>query len=344
MNIIITGGAGFLGVRLARSLLAHGTLSAGGAAPQRIERITLFDRAPPPADLVTDPRVEVVTGDLNTALSPGAGNFITSRAATHVIVHLAAAVSGECEADFDLGMRSNLAATQALLESCRALGVQSGAPPVVFFASSLAVFGNTPLLPLPDVVTDTTLPTPQSSYGIQKFIGEQLMADYGRKGFIRARTARLMTVSVRPGLPNGAASGFLSGMIREPLTGKACNVPVAANTAVALSSPSRTIDGIIRCIEARDNEWGALTAMNLPALSTTVGQMAEALRAVGGEKTHALLRWENDTQIERIVGSWPKRIGSARANALGLQPDNNFEDVIREFVAENQTTGSKIAG
>jgi D-erythronate 2-dehydrogenase len=344
MNIIITGGAGFLGVRLARTLLARGTLGTGDPTRQRIERITLLDRVAPPADLAADPRVEVVTGDLNAALAPDAGNLITSRADAQAIVHLAAAVSGECEADFDLGMRSNLAATQALLESCRALGVQRNAQPLVFFASSLAVFGNTPQLPLPDVVSDATLPTPQSSYGIQKFIGEQLMADYGRKGFIRARSARLMTVSVRPGLPNGAASGFLSGMIREPLAGKACNVPVAANSAVALSSPSRTIDGIIRCLEASDAEWGALTAMNLPALSTTVGEMAEALRIVGGDKAYALLRWEIDTRIERIVGSWPKRVASARANALGLEADKHFEDVVRAYVAENQTVGTMAAG
>jgi D-erythronate 2-dehydrogenase len=344
MNIIITGGAGFLGVRLARTLLARGTLGTGDAMPQRIERITLFDRVTPPADLAADPRVEGVTGDLNAALAPGASNLITSRTDTKAIVHLAAAVSGECEADFDLGMRSNLAATQALLESCRALGVQRNVQPLVFFASSLAVFGNTPLLPLPDVVSDATLPTPQSSYGIQKFIGEQLMADYGRKGFIRARSARLMTVSVRPGLPNGAASSFLSGMIREPLAGKACYVPVAANTAVALSSPSRTIDGIIRCIAASDAEWGALTAMNLPALSTTVGEMAEALCIVGGDKAHALLSWKIDTRIERIVGSWPKRVASARANALGLSADNHFEDIVRAYVAENQTVGTVAAG
>jgi D-erythronate 2-dehydrogenase len=333
LNIIITGGAGFLGARLLRELLARGSLSSHGAAANRTERIeciTICDRVPPPSDLAEDARVEVVIADLNAALQPGADNLITSRPATDVVFHLAAAVSGECEADFDLGMRSNLAATQAMLESCRALSTK----PLVFFASSLAVFGNTSLLPLSEVVTDTTLPTPQSSYGIQKFIGEQLMADYGRKGFIRARSARLMTVSVRPGKPNGAASGFLSGMIREPLAGAACTVPVAASTAVALSSPQRTVEGIIRCVETNDEDWGAATAINLPALSTTVGAMGEALRVVGGDSAHALLRWQIDAQIERIVSSWPKRIAAPRANRLGLHADDNFEDIVRAFINE----------
>jgi D-erythronate 2-dehydrogenase len=329
LNIIITGGAGFLGARLARELLARDSLNLCGTA-SRIGRITLCDRAPPPADLVKDTRVEIVIADLNTALLPGDQNLITSRPATDVVFHLAAAVSGECEADFDLGMRSNLGATQAILESCRALSTQ----PLVFFASSLAVFGNTTLLPLPEVVTDTTLPTPQSSYGIQKFIGEQLMADYGRKGFIRARTARLMTVSVRPGKPNGAASGFLSGMIREPLAGVTCTVPVAPDTMVALSSPQRTIEGIIRCVETSDDDWGAKTAINLPALSTSVGAMAEALLAVGGASAHALLRWQLDAQIERIVTSWPRQIAAPRANRLGLHADYNFEDVVRAYIRE----------
>jgi D-erythronate 2-dehydrogenase len=331
LNIIITGGAGFLGVRLARELLARDSLNLCGTVANRIERITLCDRVSPPADLANDVRIEVVIADLNVALLPGDQNLITSRPATDVVFHLAAAVSGECEADFDLGMRSNLAATQAMLESCRDLSTQ----PLVFFASSLAVFGNTALLPLPEVVTDTTLPTPQSSYGIQKFIGEQLMADYGRKGFIRARTARLMTVSVRPGKPNGAASGFLSGMIREPLAGVACAVPVAPDTMVALSSPQRTIEGIIRCVETSDDDWGAATAINLPALSTSVDAMADALRVVGGTSAHALLRWQIDSQIERIVGSWPQRIASPRANRLGLHADDNFEDVVRAFVRDN---------
>jgi D-erythronate 2-dehydrogenase len=336
MKIIITGGAGFLGVRLARTLLAKGTLSLNGQAAAPITRITLADRAPPPPDLVADPRIEVVTGDLNALLAPqsvekSTPNLIASRADTALVFHLAAAVSGECEADFDLGMRSNFAATHALLEACRALKTQ----PMLVFASSLAVFGQTPLLQLPDLVTDTTLPTPQSSYGIQKFIGEQMVADFGRKGFVQARNVRLMTVSVRPGKPNGAASSFFSGMIREPLAGVVSVVPVDASTQVALSSPGRTIEGLVRAAEASSKDWGPLTAMNLPAMTTSVGAMAQALKSIGGNAPHALLQWQIDPVIERIVATWPTRIASPRANALGLYADTSFDDVVRAYISEN---------
>jgi D-erythronate 2-dehydrogenase len=331
MNLIITGGAGFLGARLARELLRMDRLSINGQAAQKIARITLADRAAPPADLVADPRVEAVTGDLNVLLAPGASNLIASHADTDLVFHLAAAVSGECEADFDLGMRSNFAATHALLEACRALKTQ----PMVVATSSLGVFGQTPLLPLPQVVTDTTLPTPQSSYGVQKFIGEQLMADYGRKGFIRARSVRPMTVSVRPGKPNGAASSFFSGMIREPLAGVVSVVPVAAETAVALSSPTRTVEGIIRCAQASDADWGPLTAINLPAVTTTVSAMAEALKSIAGDAPFNLLKWQIDPAIARIVATWPTRIASPRANALGLQADRSFEDIVQAYMREN---------
>ena len=245
--------------------------------------------------------------------------------------HLAAAVSGECEADFDLGMHSNLDATRALLDACRKLGTK----PTFVFASSLAVFGNLPGQPLAEVIEDFTLPTPQSSYGIQKFIGEQLVADYARKGFVRGRSVRLMTVSVRPGRPNGAASSFLSGMIREPLAGVQAAVPVPQETLVALSSPARTIEGVIRAATATDAQWGPLTAMNLPALRTSVGEMAGALERVAGKAGTALLDWTPDPAILRLVKTWPGNVASARANALGLQADTSFESVVREYIREN---------
>ena len=212
---MITGGAGFLGVLLARSLLAAENLAFAGGDPTAIERITLVDRVPPPADLLADVRVRAVTGDLNELLQESTSANVVIPADTTLVFHLAAAVSGECEADFDLGMRSNLAATLALLERCRALKTR----PMLVFSSSLAVFGDAPGQPMPSTLDDNTLPTPQSSYGMQKFMGEQLVADYARKGFVQGRSVRLMTVSVRPGKPNGAASGFLSGMLREPLAG-----------------------------------------------------------------------------------------------------------------------------
>ena len=248
-----------------------------------------------------------------------------------IIFHLAAAVSGECEADFDLGMRSNVDATRALLQACRA----AGHCPTVIFASSLAVFGNSAAQPLPAVIDDRTLPTPQNSYGIQKFIGEQLVADYARKGFIRGRNVRLMTVSVRPGKPNGAASSFLSGMIREPLAGMRAVCPVPKDTAVALASPARTLEGLIRAAEASDADWGARTAINLPALSTTVGTMVLALEKLGGKAVVDLIDWTPDPGIANIVTSWPAVIDAARARALGLVPDPDFESIVANYMREN---------
>ncbi len=329
MNIVITGGAGFLGVRLARTLLQHGSLSLGGAPAQTIQQLTLVDRVAPPADLRADPRVRVLEGDLVDLLEGSTQQVVPQDAAA--VVHLASAVSGECEADFDLGLRSNLRAGMLLLERCRALGTQ----PLLVFSSSLAVFGGTAEQPLPEVVTDTTLPTPQNSYGIQKFVLEQLVADYTRKGFLRGRNVRLMTVSVRPGRPNGAASSFLSGMIREPLAGERSTCPVPLDTLVALSSPARTVEGLIRALQTGDQEWGPRTALNLPALTTTPAQMAAALEKVAGPAAASLIDWRPDPAIARIITSWPARMDSARARALGLVADADFETIVRDYVREN---------
>ena len=327
MHILITGGAGFVGVRLARTLLAQGSLALNGAAAQNIQTITLADRVAAPADLLADARIVSLIGDLNDLLNQNklpASN-------TNVVFHLAAAVSGECEADFDLGMRSNYEATRTLLEACRALTTK----PSFVFASSLAVFGKIPGFPMPELIEDDTLPTPQSSYGTQKLIGENLVADFGRKGFITARSVRLMTVSVRAGKPNGAASGFLSGMVREPLAGLKAACPVPAATLIALSSPARTIEGIIRAAEVSSDAWGPLKAMNLPALCTSVGEMAAALERVAGKAATDLLNWTTDPSILKLVETWPGVVSSKRANKLGLQPDTDFEAIIRDYIREN---------
>jgi nucleoside-diphosphate-sugar epimerase len=330
-QIVITGGAGFLGVRLARSLLAKGTLALAGGPALDIGRITLVDRAAPPDDLLADPRVTALIGDLNALLEDPKAATPVVGPDTALVFHLAAAVSGECEANFDLGMRSNFAATLSLLDACRALKTR----PMLVFSSSLAVFGDAPGLPLPPVIEDSTLPTPQSSYGIQKFIGEQLMADYTRKGFVQGRSVRLMTVSVRPGKPNGAASSFLSGMLREPLAGVRSTCPVPADTPVALSSPARTIAGLLRAAETSDAEWGPRTALTLPALTTTPTEMAAALERVAGAAVAALIDWTPDPAIHNIVKTWPARIHALRAQGLGLLPETSFEEIIRDYVREN---------
>jgi D-erythronate 2-dehydrogenase len=331
MQIVITGGAGFLGVRLARTLLAKGSLSLAGQSPAVISKLTLVDRAAPPSDLAGDARVAVLTGDLNALLEEKDAKTPVVSPQTAIVFHLAAAVSGECEADFDLGMRSNFKATLNLLENCRALKTQ----PMVVFASSLAVFGHSDELPCPPVIEDTTLPTPQTSYGIQKLIGEQWVADFTRKGFIRGRNTRLMTVSVRPGKPNGAASSFFSGMIREPLAGVKGACPVSPDTEVALSSPSLTIKGIIRAAECTDQEWGPRVGLNLPALTCTTGEMAAALERVAGKAVADLIDWTPDATIRKIVATWPARINAQRAKGLGLLPEPDFETLIREYIREN---------
>jgi nucleoside-diphosphate-sugar epimerase len=322
MNILITGGAGFLGTLLASELLKR-----DGLRGQSLTSLTLTDLAAPSRQtLISHPKVRIDTGDLLLRLPDLLCNHYDA------VFHLASAVSGECEADFELGLRSNLDATRALLEGLRAQQARTGQAPLLFFASSVAVFGSDSAIPLPAVVTDTTLPTPQSSYGIHKFICEQLIADYTRKGYIDGRVARLMTVSVRPGRPNGAASSFLSGIVREPLAGIATRCPVSLDTAVALSSPLTTITGVIAVVEASREAFGGRTAMNLPALTVTVGEMLQALREVAGEQVAALVTLEPDEQIKRIVGGWPARFDCQRTHRFGLRADASYQDIIKQYL------------
>ena len=321
MHVVVTGGAGFLGSRLARELLAAESLAVAGGAPRALSRLTLVDRVPVPPDLAADSRVAVVLGDLG---DPGFAQ--NALAGAELIFHLAAAVSGECEADFDLGLRANLQATQALLASCRALGTS----PVVVFTSSLAVFGGSAEM----VITDDTWPVPQTSYGTQKVMCEYLLADYTRKGFLNGRAVRLMTVSVRPGRPNAAASGFLSGIVREPLAGQRAVCPVDPGTQVALASPAKAVGALLCAATASDQAWGGRTALTMPALTVTVAEMAAALTRVAGPQVSALIDWVPDPMISRMFATWPARIRADRAARLGLTPDPDFDSVIRMYLAE----------
>ena len=320
VRVAITGGAGFLGGLLARRLLDTTAISVGGAEPRPISAIQLLDLVEPPHDLSAEARIGALTGPLEQTI-PQLGDV-------DLLCHLAGVVSGAAERDFDLGMRTNLDALRQLLDHARSFA----APPVVVFTSSLAVFGSDPAVGPVGQVDDDTLPRPQSSYGIQKFIGEQLLADYTRRGFIRGRSIRLMTVAVRPGKPNAAASSFISGIIREPLAGQRATCPVPASTPIALSSPARTIDGIVKAITADDRTWGSRTALNLPALSTTPGDMLNALDRATKTNPSSLVDWVQDDAILAIVGSWPAKFSTPRANELGLAAPTSFDDVIREYL------------
>lgn len=321
MKLLITGGAGFLGALLARTLLARGQL--GG---QPIGQLVLADLAAPPADLLADARVQARTGALLAQCEALRSERFDG------VFHLASAVSAECEADFDLGLRSNLDSTRALLDALRA----AGNVPRLVFASSAAVFGgDPPFLPMPKCVRDDTVPTPQTSYGTHKFICEQLVADYTRKGFIDGRAARLLTVTVRPGRPNGAASSFLSGIFREPLAGQESVCPVAPDTEVALLSPQRTIAALIAVYEASRDAYGGRTALNLPALTVPVSAMLDALEAIAGPQVRALVRLQPDPAIERIVSTWPGRFDSQRALRLGLTADPDVQSIVRQYLRDH---------
>lgn len=333
MRLLITGGAGFVGARLARTLLARGTL--GGRA---IGRLVLADQAAAPADLSADPRVEARTGALLSHCEALRDEAFDG------VFHLASAVSGECEADFDLGLRSNLDSTRALLDALRAR-TEGGAPPTrLVFSSSVAVYGPDPAVPLPEVVRDTTLPAPQTSYGTHKLICEHLVADYTRKGYIDGRAARLMTVTVRPGRPNGAASSFFSGIIREPLAGEVAVLPVSPEVAHPVSSPQRTVEGLIAVYEASREAFVGRTAMNLPALNVTVQQMLDALEAVAGPEVRARVHLVPDARIAGIVANWPRGASAERAAGLGLFPEACFEDIIRQYIADQAHSPTALKG
>jgi nucleoside-diphosphate-sugar epimerase len=329
MKVLITGGAGFLGQRLARQLLARGHLSDRQGQVQQIDQLVLVDVVP--AYDFGDRRVRVVTGDIaDVALLRQAIDTDTTS-----IFHLAAVVSGQAEADFDLGMRINLDASRLLLDTCRALGHQ----PKVVFTSSVAVYGGK----LPEVVQDTTALNPQSSYGTQKAIGELLLNDFSRRGFVDGRVLRLPTISVRPGKPNKAASSFASGIIREPLNGEPAVCPVLPEVRLWLLSPQRAIESLIAGHELAASSLGDSRTVNLPGLSVSVGEMVAALDKVAGPETAARITFAPDPAIERIVKSWPGAWDVTRAQALGLSADADFESIIKAYIDETATQAKAAA-
>ncbi|NRF70641.1 NAD-dependent epimerase/dehydratase family protein [Aquincola sp. S2] len=329
MDVLITGGAGFVGTRLARELLGRGELDG-----RAIRRLVLADQVAPPPALALDARVETRVGALLDQCATLRDEPFDA------VFHLASAVSGECERDFELGLRSNLDTTRALLDALRAAG---NAPRLVF-SSTIAVFGNDARHPLPPEVNDDTLPVPQTSYGTHKLMCEYLIADYSRKGFIDGRSARLATVTVRPGRPNGAASSFFSGIVREPLAGVESICPVAPAVRHGLSSPRRTVEGLIALFEADREHLGSRLALNLPALNVSVQQMLDALEAVAGRAVRDRVRFEADPAIVRIVDGWPTGVIAARAAALGLRPETSFEHVIAAYIEDNAGDAAALRG
>jgi len=319
MNILITGGAGFLGQQLIRALLDRGTIDIDGKALP-VERIVCFDQV---EGQLVDPRVANVAGSIADPATVSA--LVDGH--TQVLVHLAAVVSGSAEADFELGMRVNLDGTRHLLDACRA----AGGKPRVLFSSSIAVFGGD----LPPVVTDATTPTPQGSYGTQKLVGELLVQDYTRKGFIDGRSVRVPTVVVRPGLPNAAASGFASGIIREPLAGVEAILPVEPDTEMWVASPRAVVRMFLHALALPGSAWGWYRSLNLPGLVASMREEMEALRAVGGDEAVALVRHQPDEKVIRLVSTWAARFDTRRARELGFEADPDFASIVRSYVEDN---------
>ena len=323
MRIVITGGAGFLGMRLARKLLERGTLTDTRGQKRDIRSLVLLDIVAPLAAF-DDPRVASIAGDL-------ADPAVNERAITpdtDTVFHLAAVVSGHAEADFDIGMRVNLDATRALLERCRKLS----APPKFVFASSLAVFGGT----LPDPVPDDAPLTPQTSYGTQKAIGEMLAYDMTRKGFIDGRSLRLPTIVVRPGKPNKAASSFASGIIREPLAGVDAVCPVAPATRMWVQSPRAVIDNLIVGHEAPAAAFAHSRSINVPGICVGVRDMVTALRSVAGDAVADRVKWQLEPATDKIVATWAANFAPKLGPALGMKADLDFETIIRAYIADER--------
>ena len=321
MRIVITGGGGFIGFRLAKALLARGTLAGTNGTPQKITRLALVDQAFPAA-LPKDARLETLAGDISDpafaarAIAPDTGS----------VFHLAAVVSGAAEADFDLGMRVNLKGIQNVLEQAR----RCARPPRLVFASSVAAFGGE----LPEVLDDSTTPRPQTSYGTQKVVSEYLVSDFSRKGYLDGRSLRLPTIVVRPGKANAAASSFASAVIREPLNGVAYDCPVGRDTGVWLLSPRRVVEAFVHAHDLPAVKWGSNLVVNLPGIKVSVAEMLEALGVIAGAQVSRRVAWKPDARIQAIVEGWPFRFSTPRALAMGFRADAGIDAVIRDYIAD----------
>jgi D-erythronate 2-dehydrogenase len=327
MRILVVGGAGMLGVRLAERLARDCAL-----AGEPIEHLAL-------ADVVTPRRPEVAGLGIDTAVADIAAQGVAEDLVAgrpDIVFHLAAVVSGAAEADLEEGYRTNLDGTRALLEGIRRIG--RGYRPRVVFASSIAVFG----APFPDVIGDDQCLTPRTSYGTQKAIAELLLADYSRRGFLDGIGIRLPTICVRPGTPNKAASGFFSNIIREPLNGEEAVLPVPDETRHWHASPRSAVGFLLRAAAIDSGELEERRCLTMPGVSVTVTEQIEALRRIAGDRVVGLIRREPDEAVMRIVAGWPRDFDPRRADALGFRAEADFEEIIRIHIEDE--LGGTIRG
>jgi D-erythronate 2-dehydrogenase len=319
MHILIIGAAGMIGRKLIDRLVAEG--GPGGTA---ITALTLADIVAPAAPAGFAGQVETVAADLSA--SGEAERLIAGR--PDLIFHLAAIVSGEAEADFEKGYRINLDGTRALLEAIRNAG--DDYKPKVVYTSSIAVFG----APFPEAIHDEFHLTPLTSYGTQKAIGELLLSDYNRRGFLQGIGIRLPTICVRPGKPNKAASGFFSSIIREPLNGEEAILPVEESVRHCHASPRSAVGFLVHAATLTPEDLGSRINLTMPAVICTVAEQIAALRRIAGDKVAARIRREPDAVIMRIVQGWPQRVDAARATALGFRAETSFDEIIRIHIEE----------
>ncbi len=323
MKVLIIGGAGMVGRNLAEALVASGRLGDGA-----VSEITLFDVVPAATQGTDAVAVRVRTGDISDRATVDA--LVADR--PEVIFHLAAIVSGEAEADFDKGYRINLDGTRHLFEAIRA---EAGYHPRVVYTSSIAVFG----APFPEAIGDEFFTTPMTSYGAQKMIGELLLNDYSRRGILDGVGIRLPTIVVRPGKPNKAASGFFSGIIREPLAGLEAVLPVDDDVRHWVASPASATGFLIHAATMDTGPLGARRCLTMPGLSVTVGEMVAALGEVAGEGKVALIKRQPDATIRGIVAGWPRNFDATRATAAGFIADASFQDIVRAHIRDMETAG-----
>ena len=313
MKILVTGAAGFLGRRLLAELLA------GRTAVPAVSRVIAADLAPCPID---DPRVESRVGDITDA---GFISAIVDRD-VRVVWHLAAVLSGQSEAEFDVGLRVNVDATRALLDRARGLAT----PPRFVFSSTIATLG----APLPDVVPEDQALRPQSSYGAAKVIAETLVSEYSRRGLVDGIACRVPTVAIRPGKPNSALSSFVSGIVREPLAGIDAVCPVPLDTRVWITSPLVATANLAHAATVPASALSDGRVVNLPGLSVTPAEMLDSLERLGGAAARQRVRVEIDPHTARIVGTWPGAFDVTRALSLGFAPEGDIDSIVRQYMAE----------